>query len=86
MDKIEAFGCVANRVNDGLYQSEYGEFSVERQDDGEWLASYFQIDCHVIVPGLTARDAAARLALVVRGGIDHMRAVADKRTDGSRSN
>ena len=86
MVQIEALGCVAIRVNDGLYQSEYGEFSIERQDDGEWLASYFHIDCHVIAPGLTAQDAAARLALVVRGGVDHMRAIADKRTDGGKPN
>ena len=51
MGKVEIAGIVAARVHDGLYQSEYGELSVERQEDGEWLASYFQIDCHIIVPG-----------------------------------
>ena len=58
MGKVEIAGIVAVRVHDGLYQSEYGELSVERQEDGEWLASYFQIDCHIIVPGASAQDAA----------------------------
>ena len=86
MGKVEIAGIVAVRVHDGLYQSEYGELSVERQENGEWLASYFQIDCHIIVPGASAQDAAERLALVAHSGVRAMRAASNGRTKSGAAN
>ena len=54
----------------------------ERQEDGNRLASYFQIDCH-IVPGASAQDAAERLALVAHTG-SRMRAASNGRTSQVR--